>query len=347
MRLGILLGYSGAKLEIPVDFVQTADEMGVHIIWTAEAYGSDAVTPLAWLAAQTKNIHLGTAIMQMQGRTPANTTMTAITLDQLSGGRFKLGLGLSGPQVIEGWHGQPYPKRVLSFTREYVGIVRQILAREKPMEIEGEYYQIPYKGEGASGLGKPLKSILHGRLDLPIYIAAIGPKNVQLAAEIADGWLPIFFAPEKYDTAFREDVEAGFAAAGPHKGYHNFDIAAPVTVVMGDDVSACLNQVKPFVALYVGGMGAKSKNFYYTLACRYGFQEAADAIQAAYLSGNKWEAVGMVPDELVDMIALCGPEARIRERFELWRKAPITTLNLTMTQPDTAVLKLMMELVSS
>ncbi|MEO8611293.1 MAG: LLM class flavin-dependent oxidoreductase, partial [Chloroflexota bacterium] len=191
MRLGMMAGYSGAQISLPIELIQEADRLGVYAVWTAEAYGSDAVTPLAWIGALTKNIHLGTAILQMPARTPANTAMTAITLDQLSGGRFLLGLGLSGPQVVEGWHGQPYGKP-LAKTREYVQIVREIFKREKPLVHDGEYYQIPYQGADATGLGKPLKSIIHGRADMPIYLAAIGPKNVQLTAEIADGWLPIF-----------------------------------------------------------------------------------------------------------------------------------------------------------
>lgn len=343
MRLGIMLGYSGAKLEIPLEMIQEADRLGVHVVWAAEAYGSDAVTPLAWLAGQTENIHVGTAIMQMQGRTPANTAMTAMTLDQLSGGRFKLGLGLSGPQVIEGWHGQPYPRKILGFTREYVGILRQIFAREAPLEHEGQYYQIPYAGDDGTGLGKPLKSILHGRADLPIYLAAIGPKNVTLAAEIADGWLPIFFAPEKFDDTYRHNLEEGFAQAGHGKGFDNFDLVAPVTVVIDDNLEAALNQIKPFLALYIGGMGAKNKNFYYNLACRMGFEEAADKIQEAYLGGNKWEAVAAVPNELVDMVALCGPQARIKDRLQLWRDTPITTLNLT--SPTAEALRFMTEIL--
>lgn len=343
MRLGIMLGYSGAKMTLPMDLIHEADKLGVHVVWAAEAYGSDAVTPLAWIASQTKNLHVGTAIMQMQGRTPANTAMTATTLDQLSGGRFKLGLGLSGPQVIEGWHGQPYPRKVLGFTREYVSILKQIFRREAPLEHNGNYYQIPYQGDDATGLGKPLKSILHGREDLPIYIAAIGPKNVTLTAEIADGWLPIFYAPEKFDETFRPHLENGFAKAGNDKSFDNFDIVAPVQVVIGDDLSMCFNQIKPGLALYIGGMGAKGKNFYYNLACRYGFEEAADKIQDAYLEGRKWEAVGEVPDELVDMIALCGPKDRIKDRLQMWKDTPAQTLNLN--GPDIETLRFMAEII--
>jgi len=327
MRLGLMTGYSGATISLPMELIREAENLGYYAVWTAEAYGSDAVTPLAWIGAQTTKIRLGTAIMQMPARTPAMTAMTAMTLDQLSGGRFLLGLGLSGPQVVEGWHGQPYGKP-LGKTREYVRIVRAIFRREAPVEHDGRYYQLPYRGDDATGLGKPLKSILHGRPDLPIYLAAIGPKNVRLTAEIADGWLPIFFSPRHYDAAYRAHVEAGFARAGNGKNTATFDIAPSVSVVVGQDVDACRSFVKPMLALYIGGMGARGKNFYYDLACRYGYQEAADKIQALYLSGKKNEAAAAVPDALVDDVALCGPKERIAERLELWRKAPITTLNV-------------------
>jgi F420-dependent oxidoreductase-like protein len=327
MRLGIMTGYSGAKIELPMEMIQEADRMGAYAVWTAEAYGSDAVTTLAWIGAQTERIKLGTAIMQMPGRSPANTAMTAITLDQLSGGRMLLGLGLSGPQVAEGWHGQSYAKP-LARTREYVTIVRAILAREAPVTMEGEVYQIPYQGQDATGLGKPLKSIIHGRPELPIYLASIGPKNVALTAEIADGWLPIFFSPRHYDSVYREYIEAGFAKAGNGKSMDTFDIAPSVQVVVGDDVSACRDFLKPVLALYIGGMGARGKNFYTDLAKRYGYEEAAETIQNLFLDGKKSEAAAAVPDELVDDVSLCGPKERIAERLEIWKSAPITTLNI-------------------
>jgi len=342
MRLGLNAGYSGSTIDLPMDLVQEADRLGYYAVWTAEAYGSDAVTPLAWIGARTQRIHLGTAIMQMPARTPAMTAMTAITLDQLSGERMLLGLGVSGPQVAEGWHGQPSAKP-LGRTREYVEIVRTILAREKPLVHQGEHYQIPYAGPGSLGLGKPLKSIIHGRADMPIYLAAIGPKNVELAAEIGDGWLPIFFAPEHYAENFAQSVESGFAAAGGGKSLATFDIAPTVPVVLGDDLPNCWMQVKPFLALYIGGMGAKSKNFYYNLACRYGYEEAADSIQAAYLTGDKVAAMFAVPDELVDAVALCGPRARIADRLQLWRDSPITTLNINADSLETV--RMMAELV--
>ncbi len=342
MRLGLMAGYSGAKIELPMDVIREADKLGVYAVWTAEAYGSDAVTPLAWMGAQTEHIRLGTAIMQMPARTPANTAMTAMTLDQLSGGRFLLGLGLSGPQVVEGWHGVAYGKP-LAKTREYVQIVRDIFKREKPLVHDGEYYQIPYQGVDATGLGKPLKSILHGRADMPIYLAAIGPKNVQLCAEIADGWLPIFFSPEHYDSVYKPQIEAGFAAADNGKSLANFDIAPTVQVMMDDNVEVCWNALKPGLALYIGGMGAKGRNFYNDLAVRYGFEEAATKIQELYLAGDKAGAVSAVPNELVDAIALCGSKARIKDRLALWRNSPITTLNLGLYDVDT--LRTMCDLV--
>ncbi len=342
LRLGLNLGYSGAQIQLPVDMVQEADRLGFYAVWAAESYGSDSVTPLAWIGALTQRIHLGTAIMQMPARTPANAAMTAMTLDQLSGGRMLLGLGLSGPQVVEGWHGQPYGKP-LAKTREYVGIVRAILERKEPVVYRGEHYQVPYAGSDASGLGKPLKSILHGRPDMPIYLAAIGPKNVELAAEIADGWLPIFFSPEHYDSAYKDQIEAGFAKAGNGKSLDTFDIAVTVPVVVGDDVAACCAQIKPFLALYIGGMGARGKNFYFDLACRYGFEAAAIAVQDAYLTGRKGEAIAAVPDTLVDAVALCGPKERIAERLNLWRKSPVTTLNIA--EPNPVNVRVMAELV--
>jgi F420-dependent oxidoreductase-like protein len=342
MRLGLMAGYSGAKIELPMELIKEADRLGYHIIWTSEAYGSDSVTALTWIGAHTENIHLGTAIMQMPARTPAMTAMTAMTLDQLSGGRMVLGLGLSGPQVVEGWHGVSYGKP-LGKTREYISIMRKIFSREEPLTHEGKHYNIPYEGDDATGLGKPLKSILHGRTDLPIYIASIGPKNVQLTAELADGWLPIFFSPRFYETTFKDDVEAGFAKAGGGKSMDNFDVCPTVNVAMGDDLEACYNQIKPWLALYIGGMGAKNKNFYNDLAVRFGYEEAATKVQDLYLSGKKGEAMMAVPDELVDEVALCGPKERIKDKLEMWKESPVTTMTLTVQDMDT--LRAMAELV--
>lgn len=342
MRLGLMTGYSGAKIELPMDLILEADRLGYYAVWTAEAYGSDAVTPLAWIGARTEKIKLGTAILQMPARTPAMTAMTAMTLDQLSDGRMLLGLGLSGPQVVEGWHGAAYGKPLVK-TREYVEIVRKIFARQEPLTHDGAHYRIPYQGDDATGLGKPLKSILHGRTDLPIYLASIGPKNVELTAEIADGWLPIFFSPERYEESYGESIEDGFQKAGGGKNFASFDIAPSVQVVMDDDLDAACNQIRPSLALYIGGMGARGKNFYFDLACRYGFEAAATKIQDLYLDGKKSEAIMAVPNELVDSVALIGPRERIADRLQLWRESPITTLNI-MTF-DLAVVRTMAELI--
>ncbi len=323
MRFGLNAGYSGSRMSINMEMVKEADKLGFHSVWAAEAYGSDAVTPVAWIAGQTQKINVGTAIMQMPARTPAMTAMTATTLDQLSGGRFLLGLGVSGPQVVEGWHGVPYGKPLVR-TREYVEIVRQIWAREKPVEHQGEHYQIPYRGPGATGLGKPLKSILHGRR-IPIYLASIGPKSVEQAAEIADGWMPIWFSPYRTHV-YKGALDAGFTKAGKGKGVHNFDIAPAVTVMLGSDVQSCLQMIKPFLALYIGGMGARGKNFYNDLACRYGFEAEAKKIQDLYLGGKKDEAAAAVPDQLADEVTLVGPKERLRDRLAAWRESGVTTM---------------------
>jgi F420-dependent oxidoreductase-like protein len=293
--------------------------------------------------AHTERMSFGTAIMQMPGRSPAATAMTAATLDLMSGGRFLLGIGASGPQVSEGWHGDPYGKP-LGKTREYVDIVRTILRREAPLEHHGEHYDIPYTGPGASGLGKPLKLIVHPlRADIPIYLAAIGPKNVALTAEIADGWLPIFFSPTRLRESYGESLDTGFAAAGDGKSLDSFDIAPTVMVAVGDDVDALRSMVKPMLALYVGGMGARGKNFYNDLACRYGYEAAAKEIQDLYLDGKKAEATAAVPDDLVDEIALLGPRERIADRLDAWKESGITTLVVGAGQPE--ALRTMAELV--
>jgi F420-dependent oxidoreductase-like protein len=344
MRLGIMLGYAAGRLELPVELVQEADRLGVHAVWTAEAYGSDAVSPLAWLGALTERIHLGTAIMQMPGRTPANTAMTAMTLNQLSGGRFLLGLGLSGPQVVEGWHGTSYA-RPLVRTREYVEIVRTIFRREDRLRYHGSIYQIPYVGEDATGLGKPLKSTLNADPDIPIYLAAIGPQNVALAAEIADGWLPIFFSPAKFNEVYRPALEAGFARAGGGKSLESFDLAPMAPVVIDRSLDAAYNAVRPMLALYIGGMGSRERNFYNDLAVRYGFERAAREVQDLYLSGEKFAAMSAIPGELIDEVALVGPRERVRERLQLWRDSPVRTLNIMVSDVET--LRTMVELVEA
>ncbi|HRQ39442.1 MAG TPA: LLM class F420-dependent oxidoreductase [Chloroflexota bacterium] len=343
MRLGLMLGYAGRRIELPIELVREADRLGVYAVWTAEAYGSDAVSPLAWLGALTQNIKLGTAIMQMPGRTPANAAMTAMTLNQLSHGRFLMGLGLSGPQVVEGWHGQSYAQP-LARTREYVDIVRQIFGREERLVFDGRHYQIPYRGDDATGLGKPLKSTLEAAPDIPIYLAAIGPKNVELAAEVADGWLPIFFSPEKFDDIYKPHLEAGFARAGNGKSLANFDVAPTVSVVINDNMDICYNMLRPFLALYIGGMGAKGRNFYNDLAGRYGYEAEAAEIQDLYLAGKQGEAMMKVPAGLIDEVALVGPRERVKERLALWRNSPVTTMNITVFDIET--LRTMVELVA-
>jgi F420-dependent oxidoreductase-like protein len=331
MKLGINIGYSGAQMRIPMDHILEVERMGYDSVWTAEAYGSDAVTPLAYIAARTTKIKLGTGIMQMPGRTPAMCAMTMSTLDAISGGRALVGLGLSGPQVVEGWHGVPYGKPAAR-TREYVQILRKIWAREEPVEFHGEEYQLPYNGPGATGLGKPLKSILHGR-QLPVYLATMGPVNIRNTAELADGWLPIWYSPQRMNL-FRPALEEGFARAGNGKSFKNFDIAAGCNVAIGDDVKALLAVQKPNIALYVGGMGAKEKNFHNEMAVKYGYGDAAAKIQELYLAGRKQEATDLVPDELVDEMSLVGPVARIKERYRAWEDAGVSTMLVNTRQNE-------------
>jgi F420-dependent oxidoreductase-like protein len=335
MKLGLSLGYAppGTNPSELFPLVDEAERLGFDSVWVAEAWGTDAVSVLGWLAARTERIKLGSAIMQIPGRSPANTAMTAATLDLLSGGRFLLGLGTSGPQVVEGWHGQPWGKP-LGKTREYLEIVRAALRREV-VAHQGEHYRIPWDGPGATGLGKPLKLMLRPlRAEIPIYLAALGPKNVALAAEIADGWLPIFVAPERFEEAFGPSL----AAAPP-----GFEIAATASVLVGGDVAALRDALRPHVALYVGGMGAKGRNFYNALVRRYGWEEEAERIQELYLSGKQREAIAAVPDELVDAVSLVGPKERIAERLAAWRETPVTTLILGTTQLE--ALRTLAELV--
>jgi len=332
MRLGLTAGYSGAQMGVNIALIEEAERLGFHSVWTAEAYGSDAVSPLAWSAAKTTKIRVGTAIMQMPARTPAMAAMTAMTLDALSGGRFILGLGPSGPQVVEGWHGVPYGKP-LTRTREYIAIVRKILAREAPLEHKGEHYQIPYTGPDATGLGKPLKSILHGRRDLEIYTASIGPAGIACSAEVADGLIPVWMNPERFDV-FGPHLEKGFAKAGGGKSLATFDVAPFVTCILGDDVAKCRMPVKGMLALYIGGMGARGKNFYNDFAKRLGYEAEAVKIQDLYLDGKKAEAMAAVPDRLVDETALVGPKERILDRLAAWKASPVKTMLLGTGQPE-------------
>ena len=317
MKLGFLAGYSGKVINIDIDKIKRAESMGYDSVWTAEAYGSDAVTPAAWVLAQTDKIKVGTAIMQMPGRSPACTAMTAMTLNQLSNGRFILGLGASGPQVVEGWHGVAYGKPVTRI-KEYVSIVKKIMAREEPVQHQGFHYSMPYTGEDGTGLGKPLKSILQADNDIPIYTASITPRGLTGSAEVADGVFPIWMNPDRFDV-LQAPIQKGLDKAG--KTLMNYDIAPFVTCIMGDDIDACRMPVKGSMALYIGGMGARGKNFYTDYTSALGFEDAAIKIQDLYLAGKKDEAMAAVPDELVDACALVGPESVIRERLQAWKKA--------------------------
>ena len=319
MKLGVLLGYSGKRVSIDMAPILEAERLGFDSVWTAEAYGSDAVSSAAWVLAQTTTIKVGTAIMQMPARSPACTAGTAISLSQLSGGRFLLGLGPSGPQVVEGWHGVPYGKP-LTRTREYVSIIRKIVAREEPVEHDGEHYQMPYTGPGATGLGKALKSIVYPDPELRIFTASISPNGLRCAAEVADGVIPVWMNPDRFDL-LEKPLQEGFAKAGGGKSLDDFEIAPFLTMVMGDDLDQCRMPVKGMLSLYVGGMGAKGKNFYNDYCKRLGYEEAAETIQDLYLAGSKMEAMAAVPDELVDQIALVGPKDRIKDRLSAWKEA--------------------------
>ena len=333
MKLGLSMGYSGAHLDVPVKLVQRAEELGYDSVWSAEAYGSDAVTPLAYLAAVTKRIKLGTGIMQVAGRTPANAAMSAATVDAMAGGgRFIAGLGVSGPQIVEGWYGQPWGKPYWR-VRDYVTIMRKIFKREAPVSHDGREIALPYTGPGAMGIGKPLKSILHMNPDLPIYLATGNESMVKLTAEIADGWLPMGFMPGAMDE-YRPWLEEGFRRAGNGKSMKDFSIVASVHVQVDDDVKAALARLKPEVALYVGGMGHKTKNFHNDIMVRRGFGDAAKRIQELYLAKRKDEAIAAVPDEWVDMKSLVGPPARIRERYRAWEDCGADTLSVRSRQPE-------------
>jgi F420-dependent oxidoreductase-like protein len=305
-----------------IALAQEAERLGYDSAWAAEAWGTDAVTVLSWLAATTTKLKVGSAIMQIPGRTPANTAMTAATLDLLSGGRFLLGLGTSGPQVVEGWHGEPWGKP-LTKTREYVEIVRKALRREL-LEHHGSEYDVPYSGNGATGLGKPLKLMLRPlRADIPIYLASISPKSVELAFEIADGWIPLFFSPERAREVFGLRDRDGF------------DIAATAPAIATDDVESGRNALKPYYALYIGGMGARGKNFYNSLFARYGYEAEAREIQELYLDGKQREAIAKVPDAFVDDVALVGPRERIADRLAAWRESGATSLLVSARDENT------------
>jgi F420-dependent oxidoreductase-like protein len=322
MKLGVHVGYWGLGLsaEDQLALVQEAERLGYDSVWTAEAYGSDAATILGWLAHATSKIRLGSAILQMPGRSAAMTAMTAATLDQLSGGRMILGIGSSGPQVAEGWHGQRFGRQ-LQRTREYVEVVRMALSRQR-VEYRGETLELPLP----DGPGKALKlTIAPVQERIPVFLAAIGPNNTKLAAEIADGWIPTLFSPE-HVAEFRPLLEDGFARAGNGKGFDDFEIAPTVNVMISDDVAAARDAMRPYVALYVGGMGSREKNFYNALVRRYGFEDAAQRVQDLYLEGKRDEAMAALPDELLDTVSLCGPRDAVRERLAVFRDAGVGTL---------------------
>ncbi len=320
MKLGINAAAFGKRLKINMDLVHHAEKLGFDSAWTAEAYGNDAVTAATWIAAKTETIKVGTAIMQMPGRSPAMTAMTAMSLDHLTGGRFILGLGPSGPQVSEGWHGVPYG-RPLTRTKEYISIIRTILEREERLTHQGYHYQIPVTGEGTTGQGKAIKSILHGDPGLKIYTASISPNGLRCAAEVADGVFPMMMNPETFDTLQRPHLEEGFAKAGGGKSLDDFAVCPGVACIISDDLEAVRMPLKMNLSLYIGGMGSREKNFYNDYAKRMGYEEEAVNIQNLFLDGKKMEAAAAVPDQLIDDVHLVGSADRIRDRLSAWRDA--------------------------
>lgn len=335
MKLGLLAGVGGRQVSVPLDRITLAESLGFDSVWTSEAWGSDAVSTATWILANTERIKVGTAIMQMPARTPALTAMTAMSLAQLSGGRFIVGLGASGPQVVEGWHGVAYG-RPITRLKEYVAVMRKIFAREEPLTFDGKEYQLPFTGESATGLGRPLKSMLHCSETIPIYAASITPRGVRAAAEVADGFLPIWYDPDKFHV-FKDPLEEGFSAAGD-KTLADFDLAPFVTVALGDDIAKVMMPIKANLALYIGGMGARDKNFYNDYTKHLGFEEAAETIQDHFLAGRRDEAVAAVPDELVDAVHLVGPAARIRERATRWmdasKRGEVGTMMIGANSPE-------------
>jgi F420-dependent oxidoreductase-like protein len=324
LRLGLNVGYwAGGPPPGAQDSVLEAERLGFDSLWTAEAYGSDALLPLAWWGAATSRLKLGTGIVQISARTPAATAMAAMTLDHLSGGRLILGVGVSGPQVVEGWYGQPFAKP-LARMREYIGILRDIWARQGPVTNEGPHYPLPVRD--GTGLGKPLKaSIRPLREDIPIYLAAEGPKNIALAAELCDGWLALFYSPH-HDDFYRDLLEQGFNREGTRRSAEDFEVAATVPLIVTDDADAAADMLRPMYALYFGGMGARSANFHANVAIRMGYEEAVTKIQDLYLEGHKDEAAAAVPNELIEQLALIGPVDKIRHDLEAWRESLVTTL---------------------
>jgi F420-dependent oxidoreductase-like protein len=325
LKLGLAQGYwSAGPNPNFVEMAQEAENLGFDSVWSAEAWGNDAFTPLCWIGANTKKIKLGTAVVQLSGRTPTSCAMHALSLDYLSNGRFQLGLGVSGPQVVEGWYGRPFPKP-LARTREYIDIIRQVFARQGPVTNDGPHYPLPYMGEDGMGLGKPLKPIVHPLRDrIPIFMGAEGPKNIALATEIADGWLPLFYNP--YDESVYDESLTNMKP--------DFEIAQMVTVNVTDDIENALLAVKYYMSFYIGGMGAKSTNFHKDLFVRLGYEEEAEKIQQLFMEGKRDEAARVLPDELVDAMSLVGPKDRIKDRLQAWRDSKVTTLLVATTDKD-------------
>lgn len=334
MKLGLILGTGGAKYSIDMDFIKEAERLGYDSVWTSEAWGSDAISPAAWILGQTSKIKVGTGIIQMSARTPSCAAMTAMTLQQLSGNRFILGIGPSGPQVIEGWHGQPYGKP-LTRTREYIQIVRDILKREAPLTHDGECYQIPYGGPGATGLGKPLRSVLHGDPSLRIVTGTIAPAGVRTSAEVADGMIPVFMSADT-PGIFDEDLAKGFAKAGGGKSVDDFAVTPFIRVNINDDLDKARQPVRENLALYIGGMGAREKNFYNQIFRRYGYEREADAIQELFLSGRKDEAEAAIPDRYLEQACLVGDEHFVRDRLQALKASGVTTLNVSLVGDERA-----------
>jgi len=306
------------------DAVAEAERLGYDSIWTAEAYGSDCLTPLAWWGASTERLKLGTAIVQMSARQPAATAMAAMSMDHLSGGRFILGLGVSGPQVVEGWYGMPFAKP-LARTREYISILREIWARSGPLTAPGPHYPLPLPG--GTGLGKALKSSIHPlRADIPIYLGAEGPKNIALCAELCDGWLAMLFSPAVYDELYRPSLEEGFAREGARRSAADFEVAATVPLIVTDDIESAADMLRPFYALYFGGMGAKGANFHANVPIRMGYEREVEQVQELYLSGKKQEAGAAIPTALIEELSLIGPREKIREDLHKWRESVVTTI---------------------
>ncbi|MGE3690106.1 MAG: LLM class F420-dependent oxidoreductase [Novosphingobium sp.] len=334
MKLAINIGYNlGARLELPINIIKRAEELGFDSVWSAETYGSDAFSPLAYIAAHTRSIRLCTGIAQLAARTPANCAMIAQTIEELAGrGRIVVGLGLSGPQIVEGWYGQPWGKPA-DRIRDYVAIMREVWRREAPVSHDGPEISLPYTGEGSTGLGKPLKSILHGNPAIPVWLGTSTPGHIRLTAEIADGWLSMHFSPAGIAAGLKH-IEQGLARRDDERSLRDFEIAANLRLTVTDDVRGALDEQKPAIALYVGGMGARGKNFHKDAMAQQGFADAAERIQELFLAGHKAEAAAAVPDDYVDDASLVGPEPRIRERFQRWRESGATMLRLA--NPDIA-----------